>query len=93
MGLNQTDKANCRSNGFHCAENPLDCLSYYSDMDKSEYYIVDAGGDIDEDGNDTKIACTDLNIIKQLTKKEFFLHGLVYPLSFPVSARRKRLRK
>jgi len=78
MGFNQTDKANCRSNGFHCAENPLDCLSYYSNMDKSEYYLVDASGDIDEDGSDTKIACTDLTIIKQLTKKEFFLHGLAY---------------
>ena len=32
MGLNITDKANCRANGFHCAENPLDCLSYYPDM-------------------------------------------------------------
>ena len=26
MGLNITDKANCRANGFHCAENPLDCV-------------------------------------------------------------------
>ncbi len=28
MGLNVTEKANCRQNGFHCAEDPLDCLSY-----------------------------------------------------------------
>ena len=49
MGLNVTDKANCRQNGFHCAENPLDCLNYYGDIDHSEYYIVNAGGDIDED--------------------------------------------
>ena len=52
-GLNTTDKANCRENGFHCAANPLDCLSYYSNMDRAEYWIVDAGGDVDEDG--TKI--------------------------------------
>ena len=25
-GLNKTEKANCRENGFHCAENPLDCV-------------------------------------------------------------------
>ena len=49
MGLNVTEKANCRQNGFHCAEDPLDCLSYYGDVDHSEYYIVNAGGDIDED--------------------------------------------
>lgn len=40
MGLNVTKEANCRQNGFHCAEDPLDCLSYYSDVDHSEYYIV-----------------------------------------------------
>ena len=26
MGLNVTEKANCRQNGFHCAEDPLDCV-------------------------------------------------------------------
>ena len=26
MGKNVTDKANCRQNGFHCAEDPLDCV-------------------------------------------------------------------
>ena len=36
MGLNVTKEANCRQNGFHCAEDPLDCLSYYSDVDHSE---------------------------------------------------------
>ena len=57
MGKNVTEKANCRENGFHCAENPLDCLTYYPDMDKSEYYVVNAGGDLDEDGEDSKISC------------------------------------
>lgn len=28
MGKNVTPEANCASNGFHCAEDPLDCLSY-----------------------------------------------------------------
>lgn len=84
MGLNVTEKANCRANGFHCAENPLDCLTYYSDMDKSEYYLVDARGDIDEDGSDTKIACTELTVIKQLSREEFFLHGLAYMADHPL---------
>lgn len=77
MGLNVTDKANCRANGFHCAENPLDCLSYYSDMTQAEYYIVEACGDIDEDDCDSKIACTLLNIIKRLTVEEFFSTALL----------------
>ena len=50
MGKNVTEKANCRENGFHCAENPLDCLNYYPDIGNSEYCIVAAGGDLDEDG-------------------------------------------
>jgi hypothetical protein len=83
MGLNVTEKANCRENGFHCAENPLDCLSYYSNMDASVYCIVNAGGDIDEDGSDSKIACTELTIIKKLTREEFFLHGLAYMADHP----------
>jgi len=84
MGLNVTDEANCARNGFHCAENPLDCLRYYPDMDKSEYYIVDCRGDINEDGRDSKIACTELFIIKRLTKEDFFLHGLAYMADHPL---------
>lgn len=84
MGLNTTQKANCRANGFHCAENPLDCLSYYSDIKRSEYCIVNAQGDIDEDGDDSKIACTELTIIKKLTLEEFFLHGLAYMADHPL---------
>lgn len=83
MGINRTEKANCRENGFHCAENPLDCLTYYSDMDSAEYYIVDAGGDIDEDGSDTKISCTELTILRKLTKRDFFLHSLAFMADHP----------
>ena len=83
MGLNVTEKANCRANGFHCAENPLDCLTYYRNMDESEYYLVNAGGDIDEDGSDSKIACTELTILKKLSRKEFFLHVLAYMVDHP----------
>ena len=78
MGLNVTAEANCAENGFHCAENPLDCLNYYSDIRQSEYYLVRPSGDIDEDAIDSKIACAELTIIKKLKKEEFFLHALAY---------------
>lgn len=84
MGLNKTEKANCRQNGFHCAETPLDCLTYYPNMDQAEYYIVNAGGDIDEDGDDTKISCTELTILKKLTKEDFFLHSLAFMADHPL---------
>jgi hypothetical protein len=83
MGLNVTDKANCTANGFHCAENPLDCLTYYPNMEQSEYYLVDAGGDVDEDAVDSKIACTELTIRKKLSREEFFLHALAYMYDHP----------
>lgn len=83
MGKNVTDKANCRANGFHCAGNPLDCLSYYSNMAVSEYYLVNAGGDVDEDDDDSKIACTELTIIKRLDLHDFLLHALAYMVDHP----------
>lgn len=82
-GKNVTEQANCRENGFHCAENPLDCLSYYPDMDRSEYYLVYPGGDIDEDAADSKIACTELTIVKKLDRMDFFLHALAYMVDHP----------
>lgn len=83
MGLNVTDKANCAANGFHCAENPLDCLTYYPNIEQSEYCLVDASGDVDEDGDDSKIACTELAIVKKLKRDEFFLHALAYMVDHP----------
>ncbi len=82
-GLNVTEKANCAANGFHCAENPLDCLYYYSNIQDSVYYIVNAGGDIDEDGNDSKISCTELTLIKQISVEQLILFGLAFMVDHP----------
>lgn len=83
MGKNTAKDANCTHNGFHCAENPLDCLTYYSDMECSEYYIVNVDGDMDEDNVDSKISCTELTILKKLSREEFFLHALAYMVDHP----------
>ena len=93
MGMNRTEKANCHQNGFHCAENPLDCLTYYPDLDNSEYCVVEAGGDMDEDGWDSKIACTELRIIKKLTREEFFLLGLAYMVDHPQREWNRKVKK
>ena len=82
-GVNYTEEANCVKNGFHCAENPIDCLGYYPDVDSSEYWIVDACGDIDEDARDSKISCTELHILKRLTNKQFFYHCLIWLAHHP----------
>lgn len=83
IGKNVTEAANCGQNGFHCAENPLDCLSYYGNINFSDYCLVIPGGDMDEDQIDSKISCTELTIVKKLTIQEFFLHGLAYMMDHP----------
>ncbi len=76
-------EANCVRNGFHCASDPLDCLTYYPDWDESVYYIVQAEGDIDEDGSDTKIACTRIKPLHKLTRYEFVCEAMVYIQKHP----------
>ena len=83
MGENVTVEANCAKNGFHSAENPLDCITYYGNINKSVYCIVEVGGDIDEDDRDSKIASTELRIIKQLSVEQLFLHGLAFMVDHP----------
>lgn len=93
MGLNVTEKAKAVNYGFHYAEDPLDCLTYYPDMASSEYYVVDGAGDIDEDGTDSKIACTELTILKKLSKEDFVLHALAYMADHPKRKRNAKVCK
>lgn len=76
-------EANCVRNGFHCAENPLDCLSYYPDWENSVYYMVLADGDIDEDTGDSKIACTRIKLLKKLALDEFVQESIQYMITHP----------
>lgn len=89
--FNTTEKANCRENGFHCAENPLDCLSYYPDWSKAVYYIVLVDGDIHEDATDTKISCTRMKLVKQLQLDAFIAHSLNYISEHPLRENNKRV--
>ena len=71
-------EANCRQNGFHCAKNPLDCLSYYPSWDNSQCWIVEIGGDIDEDSVDSKVSCTRIRLVKRLTLEEFVAEAFAH---------------
>ena len=68
---------------FHCAENPLDCLCYYPNWKNSVYYIVDASGDLDEDGEDSKISCTKMRLLKKIELRSLLLHGAAYMAKYP----------
>lgn len=75
----EEDEANCVRNGFHAAKNPLDCLTYY-DWDSSVCYVVEIGGDIDEDAFDSKVACTRIRLDRKLSLKQFVAHAVWYIL-------------
>lgn len=91
--LNTEKEANCVRNGLHCAENPLDCLSYYPDWKNSVYYIVEATGDIHEDGSDSKISCTEMKLLKKLTIEEFVAVSLKYMVQHPTREWNSRVKK
>lgn len=82
-GINETTEANCRQNGFHCAENPLDCLVHYPNWRNSRYFVVKAFGDLDEDDRDTKISCTKIELIKELDFPTLLLRGAAYMAIHP----------
>lgn len=82
-GINETTEANCRQNGFHCAENPLDCLVHYPNWRNSRYFVVKAFGDLDEDDWDTKISCTKMELKEELDFSMLLLRGAAYMAIHP----------
>ena len=82
-GLNVCEKAKCRASGFHGAENPLDCLSYYPNVDQSVFYLCNAGGDLHEDNVDSKVTCTELTLLQELTLYQFVCRAMVYVKQHP----------
>lgn len=76
-------EANCVRNGFHSAENPLDCLSYYGSWDNSSCWLVEIDGSMDEDGLDTKIASTKIRLKRELSLFQFVLAAVTYIAKHP----------
>ena len=72
----------CAQNGFHCAENPLCTLTYYYRED-TRFCIVDAGGDIDQDGTGSRISCTKMRIVKEIILNEVGMYGVLYMVKYP----------
>lgn len=63
------DTAKCAAAGFHCVEEPIEVLSWYSN---GRYCIVEAGGDIHEDGQN-RISCTEITILREISIIELAL--------------------
>ena len=90
-GLNVCEDANCRRNGFHAAEDPLDCLTYYQSFEDAEFWLCDAGGDMDMDERDSKVSCTEITLLKRLGLLEYVYCCLKYLADHPNRKRNERV--
>lgn len=77
----KTEKANRAQNGFHCAENPLDCFYYYGFNDR--FCEVEIDGDIDDGDYKSVIVGTRITITREITLKEMVEGFVEYMLNFP----------
>ena len=68
--------------GFHCCENPFDCLTYYPMNGDNRYFKVEAAGDIDEDESQ-RIACTSITLLEELSPARFAAEAMKYMIMHP----------
>lgn len=61
-------EAKCANTGFHCVEEPIEVLRWYSGP-SARFCMVMAGGDVHEDGTD-RISCTEIKILKEITLQQ-----------------------
>lgn len=80
----EEERSKCASGGFHCAENPTDCLKWYPLGAGNRYFLVEAAGSLDETTGDSKIACTQITLLKELTTKELIGHTMMYMVKHPL---------
>lgn len=78
----EESECKCAHNGLHCAENPLCAMDYYSGMD-DRYFMVSAGGDINQDGYNSRISCTKLTLVKELDRIQMAAHACLYLQKYP----------
>lgn len=76
-------EAKCARNGLHCCENPLDCLHYYGLGKGNRYFRIEAEGDINEDGTDTRISCTEMTLVEELDLWSLCKYGMEYIILHP----------
>lgn len=76
------DKCKTVNCGFHCCENPFECLSYYS-LKGDRFCEVEVIGAYDEDDHE-RIACETIKIVRELDTKEFMYAGMEYMINHPL---------
>lgn len=69
--------------GWHCTENPFDCLKYFSLGAGNRHFRVEAGGSIDEDEQE-RISCTEITLVEELTLRKLAGYGMLYMVKHPL---------
>lgn len=85
-----TEQSQTARTGFHCCENPVDCLTWYPLPlgETGRIFIVYAEGDIDE--IEDKIACTQITIGKELNLRGLVLEACKYIIRHPARTYKNR---
>lgn len=68
----------CKS-GFHACKNPLDVWNYYPI--NSRYAMVEIAGDVVDSGSDSKVVCSNISIVQEITLTELIDHSVKYMLN------------
>lgn len=88
----EEERSKTANTGFHCTENPFECLAYYPLGQGNRYFQVEAFGDIDEDDGE-RIACTKMTLLKELSLKELAGYGMMYMIQHPLRANWEQSRR
>lgn len=84
LGIPATAEASkCASTGLHACEYIIDCLRYYPLDSDHRYFCAEAEGDIAEDGQDTRIACTKLTLTKELDHADIARETMKFMIRHP----------
>lgn len=73
----------CGAAGLHACEYVLDCTRYYRLGTGSRFFEAEAEGDIAEDGQNTRISCTRLTLLRELDRKEIAKAAIRYMVRHP----------
>lgn len=82
----KASRSKCADSGLHCVEYPLECLEWYPPCRGNRYFEVEAEGSIDECQEDTKIACTRMTLLRELTVFQLAALGMMYMVRYPLRA-------
>lgn len=78
------DGCKCGKTGLHSCEYILDCMGYYAMDGKNRFFVAEAGGDIHEvGGDDTRVASTELTLIKELDTLHICYEAMRYMMDHP----------